>query len=77
MFQYYWPAEDACEECNDTSSGATLHVSEEPIYFVCARCNPQARKDALKYATNLAEEEYVNGWEWTNNKNSQQSSENA
>lgn len=64
MFQYYWPEEVSCEKCLAVRNGATFYVSEEPIYSVCAECDPHASKDAVRFANKLSEEEVANGWEW-------------
>lgn len=64
MFQYFWPEEVACEKCLNNRPGATFHISNEPVYSVCEVCDPIARKDAVKFAYSLAEEEFFNGWEW-------------
>lgn len=64
MFQYFWPEEVSCEKCENNRDGATFYVREEPLYSVCGVCDPVARRDAVKFASSLAEEHYCNGWEW-------------
>jgi hypothetical protein len=64
MFQYYWPEEVACEKCQEIRDGATLYISEEPLYSVCSVCDPDASQKAISYSKNLAEEDLANGWEW-------------
>jgi len=64
MFQYYWPEEVCCDKCGTSRTGSTFYISEEPLYSVCTVCDPIARKDAIRFANNLSEEDFANGWEW-------------
>lgn len=71
MFQYFWPEEVTCEKCQNAGVGATFYMSNEPLYSICKRCDPHARKDAMRFANNLSEEEFANGWEWLDTETSQ------
>jgi len=70
VFQYFWPEEVTCEKCQEAGEGSTFYVGEEPLFSVCTNCDPLARNGAVRFATNLAEEDLVNGWEWFELQNS-------
>jgi hypothetical protein len=59
MFQYLWPEENVCECCNNTNNGAMRYISNEPVYFVCKDCSPEAHKVAMKFAIMNARKEYT------------------
>lgn len=65
MFQYYWPEDNMCDKCYNFSTGSMFYISTEPVYFICATCDPSAHCDAVRFSTSTANEEMINGWEWS------------